>query len=1389
MNNCELPMYKVHTTIQRGDAIRPQGFATSLCANIVLIAVLTLCSFGAFAAVTYQAAGNAVNGTDATGIPAAPAWPAHAVNDIALLFVESTGGQPVTLGVPNGFVEVANSPQTTGAGTVGTRLTVFWARAISTTMPRPQIASPSDHFYARIVTFRGVITTGDPVDVSAGGVKAAASNTVSVTGVTTTVANALIVQAVARDNDSAAAAFSAQTNINLTGIAERLDAGTANGNGGGLGVWAGVKATAGPTGNTTATVSSSVNAFITIALKPQPTGPRYQAAGAAVFGTGAVSPAWPAHLVDDIALLFVESAGGQPATLSIPAGFVEVANSPQISGAGTAGTRLTVFWARATSTAMAAPTIADPGDHVYARILTYRNVNNSGNPWNVTGGGIKTPASTSLTVTGVTTTVANTLIVQGVARDNDSNAAAFSAQTNATLGTITERSDAGRNSGNGGGFAVWDALHTTAGPTGNTTANVASSINAFLTIALAPGSASPAPTYRAVGAAAALGLNWPPHAVDDLALLYVESPGGQPVTLANAAGFAPVLNSPQATGGAANGTQLTVFWARATSTTMAGPTLAGPADHAYARILTYRGVIATGVPWDVTGGGVKAGPSTTLVVGSITTTVANTRVVQAAARDNDSTAAAFGAKTGSALTGIAERTDGGTTTGNGGGFAVWDGAKATAGATNNTTVAVTNSRNAYLSIALKQTAAGPDHYELSLPTASVACAASTVTVTACADSSSPCTNIYTAASGSTATLGASAGSLAATTVTFGATGIASTTLSYAAAANGASSTVTLSGESLAATNLRQCCPDGAGCIVANSCSTVFNTAGFIFSGAADSTVATIPAQVAGIDSNSYYLRAVKTSSTTRACEAALAGPNTVNLAYECNNPSACYGADLMTINGGVATSISRNNNGSVSSYTPVSLTFDVNGNASFLFNYSDVGQVRLYASKAAGGALLTSLAGSTNSFVVAPHHFGFSGMTAGSIKAGNNFSATITAYNGLATPTITPSFGREASAEGVTLTTTLVTPNPVTFPSASNPALTNNVIAGTEFGAGGMVNDAAGVASVNNLAWDEVGSVTLTASLSSGSYLGSGLDATGTSPTVGNFIPDHFDSILLPAASVPMPCPAGLTCPTTYNGFVYSGQPFSVRLYARALSGGTTANYDSSYSLSNAVTLSAWDALGSTTTQNPGTGALTNNTVAPTAFSAGIATTAIPVYTFNASPTSPNNIYIRAVDAVNTSVTSLLAIPANSVEGGVKVVSGRIKISNAYGSELLPLPMRATVQYWNGALWTTSTTDSLTSFNTNLAAVGNVVPVIVTGPLALGNISVATPGVVTVAGGTMVFTLNRPSVTGSADISLNAPPFLLTGSNVAGINPSSPGRATFGVYSGNNNLIYQRESY
>lgn len=214
--------------------------------------------------------------------------------------------------------------------------------------------------------------------------------------------------------------------------------------------------------------------------------PYHQATGTAANGIGAISPAWPTHRLDDVALLFVESCGGEAISLSTAAGFVEITNSPQNTGTTTNGTRLAVFWCRATGASMGAPTIADPGDHVRAVILTFRNVIRSGNPWDVTAGSVKAAASTSVTFDSVTTTVDGCLVINAAARDTDSATAAFSAWANAALGGLRELHDAGTTDGNGGGLGIAAGYKHKAGATGATTATVSSSINAMLTIALKP---------------------------------------------------------------------------------------------------------------------------------------------------------------------------------------------------------------------------------------------------------------------------------------------------------------------------------------------------------------------------------------------------------------------------------------------------------------------------------------------------------------------------------------------------------------------------------------------------------------------------------------------------------------------------------------------------------------------------------------------------------------------------------------------------------------------------------------------------------------------------------------------------------------------------------------
>jgi hypothetical protein len=633
------------------------------------------------------------------------------------------------------------------------------------------------------------------------------------------------------------------------------------------------------------------------------------------------------------------------------------------------------------------------------------------------------------------------------------------------------------------------------------------------------------------------------------------------------------------------------------------------------------------------------------------------------------------------------------------------------------------------SLSLQPASAAVDHYETSLPSASLACLASTVTITACADTSSPCTSASTTVSGSTATLAASAGSLAATSVSFNASGVASTTLSYSGAANGATSTVTLSGESTVATNSRKCCPNGSSCSVANSCSSTFSTAGFVIASSAGGASTTLPTQTAGTASSSYVLRAVKTGTSTQACQAAITGSTTVNWAYQCNNPTTCSTGNRMVLTGNSATTIAANPNSGVSSYLSVPMTFDSNGNAPFSFNYSDVGQVTLYATKAASGSLLTSLSGNSNAFVVKPAGFVLSGIkcssyTAGAcatsaiatpgnnpaaasaagtafIPAGQAFSATVTAVD--STSAAVPNFGKETSAEGVTLTPALVLPAGGNAGTLANPAA---------FG-----SFSSGVATGTSFSYSEVGIITLTPSLASGSYLGTGSAVTGTTTgNVGRFIPNHFTTAVTPGCS---------------GSFTYSGQPLTASVTAKNAAGTTVQNYASSTGFSKAVTLSDGASLG--------TGSLTGNGIAATAFSAGVAS-ATPTYTYTSKLTSPATLIVRAADADGVGSSGY-------TEGSGLLRSGRLRLSNGYGRETASLQLALQAEYWTGTSWLLNSSDSCTSIPAAAVAFSNKRNNIGAGTSAWSTTASGT----SLAAGSGLLTLSAPSptATGAIDIALN----------------------------------------
>jgi MSHA biogenesis protein MshQ len=217
--------------------------------------------------------------------------------------------------------------------------------------------------------------------------------------------------------------------------------------------------------------------------------------------------------------------------------------------------------------------------------------------------------------------------------------------------------------------------------------------------------------------------------------------------------------------------------------------------------------------------------------------------------------------------------------------------------------------------------------------------------------------------------------------------------------------------------------------------------------------------------------------------------------------------------------------------------------------------------------------------------------------------------------------------------------------------------------------------------------------------------------------------------------------------------------------------------------------------------------VSATAFSGGVATTALPVYTFTNHATTrrtvPTTIILRAADADASS--------SGFAEGTTEVRGGRVRLFPATGSERLDLLVSMQAQYWNGTAWVTNSQDKCTGDPAlgvaNTASVSlapATAPAISTcvqdtgfpglsgsGCAAAGTAArrylegPAPPG--SGFAGDFNLWLKAPGAAGTVIVTGNVPGWLQYDWGTGVLNPSS--RATFGVNKGPNEFIYMRELY
>lgn len=603
------------------------------------------------------------------------------------------------------------------------------------------------------------------------------------------------------------------------------------------------------------------------------------------------------------------------------------------------------------------------------------------------------------------------------------------------------------------------------------------------------------------------------------------------------------------------------------------------------------------------------------------------------------------------------------------------------------------------------------HFELSYDSSGLTCASSNVTVKACANQA--CTSLYTGEV--TVDLGADNGAswVGGSSVTF--TG-GQVTKALTKTATGAT-VLSVSSSSVGAANNPVCYEGGS---LDTACSLNFLDTGLRFS--------SIPNQVAGLASPSQVqLQVVQTNTQTGACVARVTPTSTVQFGYQCVDPVSCITEQTFKID---SSSIASNPASSVTQYTDVTRSFDSNAATNFNISYSDVGKVKLYARlvlQAQGTQPAITLEQQSNEFIVRPDRIVVSAVTssagttnpggtstgAGFVAAGEEFKIVLDVVNRVGD--LTPNFGRETTAEAVSISSSLAYPilsgvpcavgtaNCISAPSVSfnNPAFT------AVSGVGGRFEN-------TTAKWLQVGSLNINGKLEDQNYLGSGDTAsTNLSVVVGRFYPHHFALI---SATLDDGCVAG-----NFSYMDSASISSNVRVQAMAVDGSTVlTNYNAgnnkAYAGVAAVSLVAENANngqnlasrlettlpswvdGSWLWQATNTDFTKRTDRVPdgpySALQLGLAITSEKDNrTFNVLTMNP---------ATNTDCVASATCNSAQVGSTLDIRYGRFMLQNAAGPEEQNLPISLQSQYWNGNVFTQNLQDSCSSFDPNSLAVSGV---------------------------------------------------------------------------------------
>lgn len=354
-------------------------------------------------------------------------------------------------------------------------------------------------------------------------------------------------------------------------------------------------------------------------------------------------------------------------------------------------------------------------------------------------------------------------------------------------------------------------------------------------------------------------------------------------------------------------------------------------------------------------------------------------------------------------------------------------------------------------------------------------------------------------------------------------------------------------------------------------------------------------------------------------------------------------------------------------------------------------------------------------------------------KAGRPFTITATARNGAGVPVVTTNYAGTPTA-GI---------SSYLIPTACING-TGCTLNGGTF-TDGTAND--GIVSASDASYAEVGAFNMLltdtsfASVDAGDSSAAERDVTSTPVATGRFVPDHFT---LAAASRTPAC----------GNMNYMGQPFGVvaTLEARNFADAKTENYQAA-SGGYAPAIVAWQA------EN-----LDNGTNLGARLVNAGASWAGGVYAVNSTTAAFNRLASPVVDGAFDSLqlgvqlsdpdgplltglnmdagSSGACAPCTAATVGAPIIEryGRLRLLNAYGSELLPLRLPLRAEYFNGTSWALNTLDNCTSLPDNVIALSGGIS---------ANTSAAAVASLNAGRGTLTLAKPGPVATGSVDVALN----------------------------------------